>query len=88
MQGQGLLPHKVKLAVPFLNSTDANRCLQILQPDHELREDQVKRRLSVDGSNLIVEYECSSAKMTRVTMNTFFENLHLIVETMNELSSL
>ncbi|EPX73890.1 transcriptional regulator Pcc1 [Schizosaccharomyces octosporus yFS286] len=82
------LPHKVEVRVPFPSEQDAKLCMQVLAPDRELKEDQVARILSLEGNYLVAKYFCSSARMTRVTLNSFFENLHLVVDSMHELSSL
>ncbi|KAL2313511.1 EKC/KEOPS complex subunit SPAC4H3.13 [Schizosaccharomyces pombe] len=83
-----VLPHKVTVKVPLASRVDAERCLQVLAPDRELKEELVQRNLFVDDNYLVVNYSCSSARMTRVTVNSLFENLYLIIDTMHELSSL
>jgi len=76
------------LKIPFPSPVLASQALQILSPDKELREDQVKRTLSIDGTDLRVKFECVSARMARVSVNAFLENLDLVVSSMSELGEL
>jgi EKC/KEOPS complex subunit PCC1/LAGE3 len=63
----------------------ASQALQILSPDKELKEDLVKRTLSVEGNELHADFECVSARMARVSVNSFLENAELVVSSMGEL---
>jgi EKC/KEOPS complex subunit PCC1/LAGE3 len=62
--------------------------LQVLSPDKELKEDLVKRTMSVEGKNLKVDFLCISARMTRIAVNGFLESLDLVVTSMGELGDI
>jgi EKC/KEOPS complex subunit PCC1/LAGE3 len=93
------LPHKVyyfpipplhlltsrSLSIPFPSPLLASQALQILSPDKELKEDLVRRTLSVEQSELHVEFECVSARMTRIAVNAFLESVELVLNSMAEL---
>jgi EKC/KEOPS complex subunit PCC1/LAGE3 len=76
------------LSVPFPSPLLASQALQILSPDKELKEDRVRRKLSVEGSDLHVNFECVSARMTRIAANSFLESMDLVVSSMAELGEL
>jgi len=66
----------------------ASQALQILSPDKELKQDQVNKTLSVEGEELLVDFECVSARMARLAVNSFFESLDLVVSSMSALGEL
>jgi EKC/KEOPS complex subunit PCC1/LAGE3 len=76
------------LSVPFPTPLLASQACQILSTDKELKEDLVRRVLSVEGNELRVEFECASARMTRVAVNSFLESVELVVSSMAELGEL
>lgn len=76
------------LYIPFPSPLLASQALQILSPDKELKEDLVKRTLSVEGAQLQVGFECVSARMARVAVNSFLESVELVVTAMSELGEL
>jgi Transcription factor Pcc1 len=41
--------------------------------------------MSVDGTNLKVEFACVTARMTRIAVNAFMESLDLVVTAMRDL---
>jgi len=66
----------------------ASQAFQILSPDKELKDDLVKRTLSVNGKDLQVEFECVNARMARLSVNSFLESTELVVSSMAELGEL
>jgi EKC/KEOPS complex subunit PCC1/LAGE3 len=73
------------LSIPFPTPLLASQALQILSPDKELKEDQVRRMLSVEQLELRVKFECVSARMTRIAVNAFLESVELVLSSMAEL---
>ena len=76
------------LIIPFPSPLLASQALQILSPDKELKENLVKRVLSVDGTELHADFECVSARMARISVNSFLENVDLVLSSMAELGEL
>lgn len=76
------------LKIPFPTPILASQAHQILSPDKELKQNLVRRSLSVEGSELCVEFECVSARMTRISVNSFLESVELVVGSMAELGEL
>jgi Transcription factor Pcc1 len=73
------------LSTPFPTPLLASQALQILSPDKELKEDLVRRTLSVQQAELRIEFECVSALMTRIAVNAFLESIELVLNSMAEL---
>lgn len=76
------------LSIPFPSPLLASQALQILSPDKELKENQVKRTLSAEGKTLLAEFECVSARMARISVNAFLESMDLVLASMGELGEL
>ena len=76
------------LRIPFPTPLLASQALQILSPDKELKEELVTRRLSVEGKELCAQFDCVSARMARVAVNSFLENVDLVISSMAELGEL
>ena len=76
------------LRIPFPTPLLASQALQILSPDKELKEELVTRTLSVEGKELCAQFDCVSARMARVAVNGFLENVDLVISSMAELGEL
>lgn len=76
------------LKIPFPSHVYASQALQILSPDKELKEQLVTRTLSVEGTELHTQFDCVSARMARVAVNSFLESVDLVVTSMAELGEL
>lgn len=76
------------LTIPFPTPLLASQALQVLRPDKELKEDQVKKSLSVEGSVLHVDFECVSARMARLATNSFLDSMELVVSSMADIGRL
>jgi len=76
------------LEIPFPTALLASQALQILSPDKELKEDLVRRTLFAEGTQLHANFECVSARMARVAVNSFLESVDLVVSAMGELGEL
>jgi len=76
------------LRIPFPTPLLASQALQILSPDKELKEQLVARTLAVEGKELCIQFDCVSARMARVAVNSFLESVDLVVSSMAELGEL
>ncbi|OZJ07009.1 hypothetical protein BZG36_00201 [Bifiguratus adelaidae] len=75
--------HGMHLVIPFPNERLATIAKQALAVDKELRADQVERTLSVDGSRLIADYQATTPRVLRVSVNAFMEMLVMVTRTMD-----
>jgi len=48
----------------------------------------VKKTVSVEGSELHVDFECVSARMARLATNSFLDSMELVVSSMAEVGRL
>ncbi|GAB5587263.1 hypothetical protein Unana1_02163 [Umbelopsis nana] len=78
------LGHSLHLEIPFPTPRLAGVAQQALAVDKELKVDQVKRTISAEGPVLKVDFDCSSAKMLRVSTTSFFEFLTMVTNTMEQ----
>lgn len=78
----------VCVRIPFPSGALAEIALRSLQPDGEVKPDQVSRMLSLDDCNLVVDFESSSVRNARVSLQAFFDNVEVIIRAMDELGSL
>ena len=74
------------LSIPFPSPLLASQAFQIISPDKELKDNLVKRTIVVDGSKLNVNFGSVSARMMRIAVNAFLENLDLVVTAMYDLA--
>ncbi|KAG2188381.1 hypothetical protein INT44_001134 [Umbelopsis vinacea] len=72
------------LEIPFPTPRLASIAQRTLSVDKELKVDQVKRILTANGDKLIVDFDCSSVKMLRVSATSFFEMLTMVTSTMEQ----
>lgn len=75
------------MTVPFETSRLANIALKSLDPDPELKPDQLNKVLSVQGNDLCATFSAVTDRTLRVGVNSFFDNLNLVVECMDQLDT-
>jgi len=73
----------VRLSVPFDSEQQATVAYNTLRVDAEPPRGNVTKQLTVDGANLIVEFDGPQARSVRVSVNTFFDLLILTVRTID-----
>ncbi|XP_017776879.1 PREDICTED: uncharacterized protein LOC108562893 [Nicrophorus vespilloides] len=73
----------VKLEIPFPTNRLAQIVYDVLKVDQEPKRSGVKKELSVSENILKVKFVSSLARQSRVAVNSFFESLNLIVETID-----
>lgn len=74
------------IRIPFEHSDQATVALESLLPDPELKPDQLAKKLSVDGSELVADFRAVTDRVLRVGVNSFMDNLALLVECIEELN--
>ncbi|ORZ00614.1 CTAG/Pcc1 family, partial [Syncephalastrum racemosum] len=73
------------LEVPFSSERLASIAMQVLNVDKELKTDQTKRSLTTNGEGtLIAQFDSVSARMLRVSVNSFMDMLNMVTRTANE----
>lgn len=78
----------VALSIPFPSEELADIAKQALEPDSEVKPLEVQRKFIVEGQILKVEFTCVSARMARVSLQAFFDNIEVIIRTMLELKDI
>jgi EKC/KEOPS complex subunit PCC1/LAGE3 len=74
--------------VPFEDERQAEVAYKSLNPDPELRPDQLARDLNRNGNMLEVKFKAVSDRTLRVGVNSFMDNLNVVVECLDELDVL
>lgn len=75
----------VALRIPFPTSELADIAKQALEPDSEVKPLEVQRTFTVHDKILHVDFTCVSARMARVSLQAFFDNIEVVIRTMLEL---
>ncbi|CAG5117315.1 unnamed protein product, partial [Candidula unifasciata] len=70
------------LHVPFPSDREAEIAHGSLSVDKEPKRGGVRRTLSVKGSVMHVHFEAEESRTLRVSINSFFEHLRLVSQTM------
>ena len=78
----------MSVSIPFPTPRLADIAKQALEPDGEVKPLEVQRALTVQDSTLHAVFSCVSARMARVSLQSFLDNVDMIVRTMEELESL
>ncbi|RCI14967.1 hypothetical protein L249_6840 [Ophiocordyceps polyrhachis-furcata BCC 54312] len=80
-----LFPYSLCLRIPLPSSRLAATAFGALKVDAELSP-LVSRRLSVvDDSVLLVDYSATTNRMLRVAVNSFLDNVKLVLDVMEHL---
>ena len=77
---------ELSLKVPFESEESAIIAWNSLRVDPEPKRSGVDKQLKVENQNLIVDFKCEEARTLRVSVNTFFDLLYLVVQTMDRFS--
>ncbi|ORX56250.1 transcription factor Pcc1 [Hesseltinella vesiculosa] len=78
------MDHHLEIGIPFPSANLANVAKQVLSVDKELKSDQVQRTIHVEDSLLKVHFDSVSAKMLRVSANSFMEMVLMVLRTMDD----
>ncbi|KAG9292944.1 hypothetical protein G9A89_016306 [Geosiphon pyriformis] len=55
---------------------------QVLAVDRELKSDEITRVIRTEEEQLLVEFNCSSIKMLRVSVNSLMDMVIMVTRTM------
>ncbi|XP_044752800.1 uncharacterized protein LOC123312438 [Coccinella septempunctata] len=69
------------IEVPFENSRVAEVVYHTLQVDTEPKRGGTRKNLVLEGNKLIAKFHGSNLSSLRTSVNSFFDNIHLITET-------
>ena len=72
------------VSVPFLDERQATIAFNSFRVEAEPSRSQVKRSLSVSGSSLVASFAAEDTRSLRVSVNSFFEHVVLIADTMEK----
>jgi EKC/KEOPS complex subunit PCC1/LAGE3 len=68
--------------VTFDASREAEVVYEVLSVDPELRPNDVRRNMRLDGSTVTVEFAAREMRMLRASVGTFYDLLDLAVRTL------
>ncbi|XP_018329404.1 uncharacterized protein LOC108739831 isoform X2 [Agrilus planipennis] len=74
----------IEIKVPFPTKRVAQIVYDVLRVDKEPRRSQVNKELSVKDRILIGNFSGRLAKQLRVAVNNFFDNINLILSTIDQ----
>ncbi|XP_011699557.1 PREDICTED: uncharacterized protein LOC105456891 [Wasmannia auropunctata] len=75
---------RVELSVPFPSAREADVAYQALRVDKEPSSSGVTKRLALNDSVLDVSFSGKEARKVRVALTSFFDNLLLVTETIEQ----
>ncbi|TFY67186.1 hypothetical protein EVG20_g4033 [Dentipellis fragilis] len=76
--------HTISVRIPFANAKHAAIAKQVIEVDHELNPDAVKRVLTVEDEFLVATFSTLTVRLARLVLNAFLENVDLVVRTISE----
>ncbi|KAI0264477.1 transcription factor Pcc1-domain-containing protein [Gloeopeniophorella convolvens] len=76
--------HKISVRVPFATPHHASIAKQALDVDRELQPHAVHRQLALDGPVLVATFSTLTVRLARLTLNSFLENVDLVVRTISQ----
>ena len=81
-----LIPTKMetKVNIPFQDDRQAMIAYNSLRVEVEPARSKVKRNLSVEGNNLVAHFNAADARSLRVSINSYFEHVALVVDTIKQ----
>jgi len=77
---------ETKLKIPFQDCKTATIVYNSLRVDPEPKRSQMVKEMKVEGNDLIVSFQCQEVKTMRVSLNSFFDLLRLVVQTIDQFS--
>ena len=75
---------EMKVSVPFATQRQAEIAYNSLRVETEPSRSKVSRIMSVEGANLVASFTACEARNLRVSVNSFFEHLVLVTETIRQ----
>lgn len=75
---------EMKVSVPFATQRQAEIAYNSLRVEIEPSRSKVTRMMAVEGANLVASFTASEVRNLRVSVNSFFEHLVLVTETIRQ----
>ena len=75
---------ETKVVTPFVNERQATIAYNSLRVEVEPSRSKVKRTLSVDGNSLVASFIAQDARSLRVSINSYFEHVALVIDTIKQ----
>ena len=72
---------ELSVSVPFATVRQAEIAHNSLRVEVEPSRSRVTRRLAVEGSSLVAQFSAAEPRSLRVAVNSYFEHVILIIET-------
>ncbi|KPJ06093.1 hypothetical protein RR48_14535 [Papilio machaon] len=72
------------LSIPFRTPNEAIIAYEIIKVDKDLKGNKVKRYVTLNNTELAINFEGTDTKKLRVAVNSTFKNLLLIIKTLSE----
>ena len=72
---------RAELNIPFACAEHAKIAYNTLTVDSEPRKNLIRKKLSLHDNSLQVSWTAKEARILRVSINSFFEHLNSILET-------
>ncbi|EMR09202.1 hypothetical protein PNEG_02539 [Pneumocystis murina B123] len=80
--------HIIDISIPFPTEQLASQVAAVLSVDLELKKHLVYREIRVDGLYFSVVFQSNDLKVLRVSVDSFLDNIILIIRTVNECGDL
>jgi len=76
--------HELTVKIPFISRRHAEIIKRVIEVDSELQPHAVRRNLVVEDNVLIASFTTQTVRLARLTINSFLENVDLVVRTLGE----
>jgi len=75
---------EMTIRIPFEDQKSAEIVWNSLRVDPEPPRSNMKKEMRVENTDLVVDFQCNEAKTMRVSVNSFFDLLNLVVQTVDQ----
>ncbi|KIO34307.1 hypothetical protein M407DRAFT_127244 [Tulasnella calospora MUT 4182] len=76
--------HTMTIKLPMASEEHATIVKRVIDVDKELQSHVVKRTLTTEGNVLVATFKTLTVRLARLTLNSFLENVDLVVRTLSE----
>ncbi|KAG8935067.1 hypothetical protein FRC01_009107 [Tulasnella sp. 417] len=76
--------HTMTIKLPMVSEEHATIVKRVIDVDKELQSHVVKRTLTTEGNVLVATFKTLTVRLARLTLNSFLENVDLVVRTLSE----
>lgn len=77
---------EMNVKIPFEDEKTATIVYNSLRVDPEPKRSQMVKEMKVEGNHLVVNFNCQEARTMRVSVNSFFDLLSLVLQTVDQFS--